>query len=368
MSARLPKVPRGQAVVETALGMLVFVTVLVLGIHFAEVTVFEMKMTEATASAVWDSTSGQMHVIPRLTGNFTDVRNRVNFAQARANARYGTDFDGRTVTNGAAPRQVYTTANGMRVTCRTGVGMSSPRGTELLLLRPHQWSIYDDNDGMGCVTQGDIRVGGAANIGAFLEDSQGFFSQGTSARQREGRALSSGNYRVCGLNRPQGFNGPCRGEAQMLIDDWGMAEGGQEEEACPVYPMGLPCIGVNYNYWMAGFTMYTLSSAMFMTQNRADYNIVSRIVSRPPAWAWNGIPFVPGNPTSFYMSFCGENPALPTCTSAFTVLAPWMGDGSWWIWMTTPFGLFFPTYTISWAGASGCYLGKNCSASTPSNP
>ena len=46
---------------------------LVAGIHFAEVTVTQMKVTEAAQAGVWDSTAGEMHAMPRLGGTFNTV-------------------------------------------------------------------------------------------------------------------------------------------------------------------------------------------------------------------------------------------------------------------------------------------------------
>ncbi|MBS1150350.1 MAG: putative pilus biosis operon protein, partial [Myxococcaceae bacterium] len=61
--------PRGQAIVESVLGILVFISVLMFGLHFADVTFTQMKVTEAAQSAVWDSTAGQMHILPDIAGN-----------------------------------------------------------------------------------------------------------------------------------------------------------------------------------------------------------------------------------------------------------------------------------------------------------
>ena len=52
---------RGQATVELALGLLIFVTVLIFGIHFAEMGFLSLKVTEASASAIWDATAYQTH-------------------------------------------------------------------------------------------------------------------------------------------------------------------------------------------------------------------------------------------------------------------------------------------------------------------
>ena len=50
----------GQATVELALGLLVFVTVLLFGIHFAEVGWLSLKVQEAGAWAMWEAAGANM--------------------------------------------------------------------------------------------------------------------------------------------------------------------------------------------------------------------------------------------------------------------------------------------------------------------
>ena len=83
---------RGQSTVEMALGLMVFVTVLVFGMHFAEVGFLSIKVQEASAGALWDTTARRMHTLPK---DFAPLQTAMDQAGAQAQQRYQ-DFDGRT--------------------------------------------------------------------------------------------------------------------------------------------------------------------------------------------------------------------------------------------------------------------------------
>ncbi len=334
---------RGQATVETVLGILVFVTVLVFGIHFAEITTLEMKVTEAAASAVWDSTSGQMHVVPF---SYSQVNRSVSQARDSAQARYA-DFDGRSSRpGGSPPTQVFTKASDLKVSC--GVGGGVPYSATLAM--PFFWGIYRDNGGMWCSAEGRVQSFGASQIGSFLEGGNGFFQ----AKHKEGTALNTGT-KVCAVNRPRGLNGPCVGRFGMLIDDWGLANSGQENGNCPALPYGIPCL-TNINYWTAVMLAYEANSVIWNTQNGADANLIRGVFLASPSPSWS----VLSSPTSFYMSFMGED-------RGFLGFTPWSGDGSSWFWQSSPF-YWMPTYAISYGQRHGCYLGKDCNTSTADRP
>src|SRR5207249_4993558 len=61
---RRARLVAGQAAAEAAIGMLVFVTVLMFGLHFAEVGYLTVKIQEAANGALWDTTAKKMHDIP----------------------------------------------------------------------------------------------------------------------------------------------------------------------------------------------------------------------------------------------------------------------------------------------------------------
>lgn len=83
---------RGQAVVELVLGLIVFVTILIFAIHFAEVGYLSVKVTEAAHSAIFDATGYKLHKWPRDTSPASSAASRAgNDAQSRYQ-----DFDSRT--------------------------------------------------------------------------------------------------------------------------------------------------------------------------------------------------------------------------------------------------------------------------------
>ena len=351
---------RGQAIVETALAILVFVTVLMFGIHFTEITYTQMKVTEAAQSAVWQSTAGTMHVTPALLGDFTLVNGVVSAAMANTNARYA-DFDG-AETGPGLPKQIFSTARAgsMNVQCNVGIGLNQSGAG--ILLTPYQWLVYRDNGGMQCTAEAWIDTGGVSKIGTFLEGANGFFNKRGDASHKQSVTQTAG-YHVCGLNKAGTTNGPCRGSFSMLIDDWGMASGGSEEDTCPVYPYGIPCVAGNMAYWMSGYLVYQANSLIFGSTNGSDYRLLQTIVGTP---FWPNTSIAPLNPTSFYTAMCGEDFSQVLCVSMFMEATPWHGDGSWWVWQTSPFAMW-PTYGIAWGKSSGCYLGQDC-GSTANSP
>ena len=362
MPLRVPS--RGQGVVESTLGILVFVSVLMFGLHFAEVTFSQMKVTEAAQAAVWDSTSGQMHVLPRIGGNFNGAAANVASARVDAANRYS-DFDGRTAAaTSPTPKGLLSSVRpgSLKVLCNVGVGLPQ-KGAEVVLIA-HEALVYSDNDGMQCNAEATLDPFGTFTngIGSFLEGPGGFFGGGSRALHRSSVTQTAG-YKTCAVGKANGLNGPCtRGQFAMLIDDWGLASGGQESGICPVLPWGVPC-PTNINYWSSAMLMYELNSLPFRTQDGSDHAMAS-LVGPPPAWTWPNIPYVPfvgqGNPTSFYMNFIGETPLFQGLV--------WPGDGSSPVWQTTPFLLPLPTYSIAYFTSSGSYLGKNFAISNMAQP
>ncbi len=365
----MKRASRGQAIVETALGILVFVTVLMFGIHFTEVTFTQMKVTEAAQAGVWGSTAGEMHRLPRLGGTFAPAGSLVANSGMSAQQEY-VDFDGRSASlnRSALPQQVFSTARAfsMRVQCQMNAGLRQSGATFLLAMV--EAPVYEDNNGMTCRSEAWIDTGGISKIGTFLEGADGFFNKRGDASHKQSVTATNG-YRVCGLNKSGSVNGACRDEFAMLIDDWGLASGQQEASACPVMPYGVPCL--NLNFWTSAWLGYTANSAIHSTTSGADYRLLQGVVGTP-FWPGGNLAasMIPANPTSFYMAFCGEDfGGGGLCSGLFTEFTPWHGDGSWWWWQTTPFAMW-PTYAVAYFNSKrqqGCYLGQECN-STASSP
>ncbi|MHB8875657.1 MAG: TadE family protein [Myxococcaceae bacterium] len=337
MRGASPSLSRGQAAVELALGMLVFVTILMFGIHFAEITTISMKVTEAAAAPVWDATSGRMHTIPWSY----DPGGAVNRAVSDARARYQ-DFDGRISQNGTTgPSQVFTQASGMQISCRVG-GVNTYWGQ--LLPLPFIPVIYRDNGGMSCTAEARIST---YNIPTSYNEGAGGLFQDS---HKSGTALNSG-IKVCAVGRPAGLNGPCQGQFGMMIDDWGLADSQQEDGICAMIPLpfGIPCVP-NINYWSAVFAIYQMNGA---GQGSAHQALVQQVVGSTPLFM--------SNVTDFYMSFMGEE--------SFFLQLVIAGDGGDIVWWTSPFLYMPPSYSISWGMRKNCYLGLDqCASSTLAMP
>ena len=333
--------PRGQAMVEMAVGLIVFITTLLFAIHFAEVGFLSVKVTEAAHSALLDATGHKLHEWPRDSGPSAQAAAR---AGQEAAARYQ-DFDSRTVSNGGGTVTLaYTQATNMQVQCGSGGPRYNPH--------PVFTSVaYSDGGGISCTAQADlssIRI-----PQRFLQDSatgtgSGFF--------REAHATLI-PLRVCGIGRAWG-GGNCTGRLTSMLDDWGLT-GPDESGLCPIIPdIPLPC-PTNVPYWNMAASVYGVS--LMVNAFGPDFsgsNLAQSIVGGLP------LPFFYGAENVFWMSAMGEEAAfgqpLPADTMGGLSTFGWKG------WPTSP-GLLPPglnwqaiPYPLAYARRDGCFLGNNC--------
>lgn len=305
---------RGQSTTEMALGMLVFVTVLVFGIHFAEVGYLSLKVQEAAASALWDSTSAKMHSLP---GDFSDLQNLIdgNRPGQLATSRYR-DFDGRTSKSGGrAPVQVFTSAGGLEVTCEAASGISfSDNGATA--------GVYANVGGMRCSSR--------AVLSPTRDLTKSFLDQGPGSFF-EVPHYAVGTIPVCGTGRARG--GTCAGGFGILLDDWGLA-GGDEGGECLLL-QGANC--ANKPYYDSAKKVYD----SYNTVTGASENLARSIVGSAPI-----------DPGKFWMSFKGESGFQDRENG---------GDRDPNDWVTTP-GTKSPTteYDSAYKGRGNCWLGTSC--------
>ncbi|PTL79048.1 TadE family protein [Vitiosangium sp. GDMCC 1.1324] len=242
------RAPRGQSTLELALSLLVFITVVMFGIHFSEVGYLSVKVHEAAVSPLWDSTAFRVH---RMRGRedsvgdfgaFPSIAPRV---MANANARYR-DFDGRSSTGGdrAHITQVFTRVDELRVRCsrEDRVAFDLPRGQRPALRSPEPgtWGTYPPQN-VGNATDsvldgvyenlGGISCAAEAHLEAlptlpsrFLEGKDGFFKERHAVRLE---------MKVCSVGRPVG--GQCRGEYGILLGDFGFSDP-EVSRHCPLQP------------------------------------------------------------------------------------------------------------------------------------
>ena len=198
---------RGQAVIEMSLGLLVFVTVLVFGIHFAEVGYVSLKVQEAGISAVWDATAQRMHV---PTGPNYGVRSGViSGAGGNALGRYS-DFDGRqSAAHAGTLTQVFTQGTGMSIAC----------GAENLHpMQNYGPQMFPDTGGMHCSSEGDVGPIAGKFPRQFVDQGRG------GIFKVKMWAANVSNIHVCGLGRASG-NSSCSGQYFIMTDDWGLLDG-----------------------------------------------------------------------------------------------------------------------------------------------
>lgn len=202
---------RGQALTEMALGLLVFVTVLLFGIAFGEWGFLSLKVHEAASSAVWDTTARQMHEHPNKYG----PRNRaIRAAGPRATALYA-QFDGREAfRNKRSGLQSLTSGGDLRVTCSSDDVI--PRSTV------SQRRIFQGGEGgMECSARAGLALRLDVFPVRFAEGINGFF-----AAPHAPRTLIP----VCGLGRSN--NGSCTDSTYaLMLDTWALT-GKDERDDC----------------------------------------------------------------------------------------------------------------------------------------
>lgn len=316
--------------VELALASLVFVTVLVFGIHFAEWGYINLKVTEASSSALWDSTAYQHHKWPNDDSPATQA---AVGAGLDANARYQ-DMDGRRSSGTATSlSQVFTKADRMQVSCRMGGGVG---------FSPHFFTnlAYSDSGAISCASEAQITVIGFPR--SFADQSGGGFFKAVN--------YAPPAIRMCGFGRPMG-GGACGPGVQMVLDDWGLTQK-RESGICPLIP-NIPLVGcaLNLPYWQMAGSVFLLNG---LGQGVSGTAMAMQVTQRPPPFP----SFWPGGENMFWMSHMGEDSLY---------LQPLPSEAGMLYWGTTPggleSGLTGMLYLASYAQRSpfrGCFLGRNC--------
>ena len=295
--------------VELALGLLVFITILVFGIHFAEVGYLSLKVTEANASALWHATAAKGHLLPN---DFSDVDNLISSNKpGQAATDLYSDFDGRTSTTGGSESvQLFTKGQGMQVTCQAGGPSFAPVATTT--------GVFKDTGGMVCKSEAVLQV-----LPIF---PRSFMDNGSGAFFKK-KNYDANDLPVCGVNRAKGG---CQGQFAILLDDWGL-ETGQELKECKVQD-GSGC--QNPPFYKSTNLVYN----QHVTVNGSSVNLATATLQMSPGF----------DPGTFYHSF-----------RVFTDQVP-SGEGDT-DWVTTP-GAGSPTteYDSSYSSRGNCWLGLNC--------
>jgi hypothetical protein len=207
---------RGQATVELALGSIVFVTVLLVGIHFAEAAWISLKVQEAQTWALWETTHHRVQQREAdgssTLGPLTDTLDASNGVGAQAQRRYK-DFSGLSASGGRAViTQALTQGEGMDVMCREdrAAHFEAPG-----IAKP----IFEDRGAFWCRSEAKLQA--IRMPKSFLQADDGSFFQAPTFRMTA--------MKVCGLGLPK--NGACEGKAELLTNDWGFV-GREETKEC----------------------------------------------------------------------------------------------------------------------------------------
>ncbi|HYV48964.1 MAG TPA: hypothetical protein VFA20_29090 [Myxococcaceae bacterium] len=227
---------RGQATTEAALGILVISTVIVFGIHFSEVAMLSLKVEEANASALWDTTAKRMSNLLGATADFGPRTSAIQAAGGEASTRYA-DFDGRASRSGSvAPTLVFTQATPIQVVCNEDPAVA-----------PMNLDVTQD------VTQ-SFKPVFAQGVGGMVCWAESDFSlvPGFTRRflQREpfrAQHVSVTSYHVCSMARANG--GACPALAAIALGDWGLTTG-VEAEDCDLVAPGPSATCANTGYYM----------------------------------------------------------------------------------------------------------------------
>lgn len=214
---------RGQATVELALGSIVFVGVVLIGIHMAEYAQLSLKVQEAQTFAVWDASLRRVQSRGDNGGTtrqpFDRTLEEVSGAAARAQRRYR-DFDGvRNGTSTTVVSRALTRGSRVRVSCEADDDMS-------FIATPTARPLLWDVGGLRCQSSAEIR---AIRIPKrYLQrDDGGFFKQ---------TIVRADPMKVCGMGLP--VSGECRGVLAVMTNDWGLAndETAECKLDCPSSP------------------------------------------------------------------------------------------------------------------------------------
>ncbi len=212
----------GQAAIELALGTLVFVTVLLFGIHFAEVSFLSLKVQEAALSSAFDATGMRSHSFaPGTNGpsrffNVDQIRDRAGRTPEERGDQLYRSFDGRTSKLGRPPEVslALTGARDLKVDCQpAAVALFEPAGSanNIRMVYDNAQDNGREVDGAACTAQARIDL---------LRVPKSFADQGPGSFFQARHALAD-RMQVCGIGRAR--NGACVGALKIVLDDWGFA-------------------------------------------------------------------------------------------------------------------------------------------------
>lgn len=320
---------RGQATVELAIGLTVFVVILVLGIHFAEIGYLTLRVEDAANFALFEATGHRLH--KTFTGKWNMEGAAVTSAENLTQSRFK-DFDGRaSASTGSKLTQVFTRAKNLKVVCKSnqgGAAVDTPNielaGTPAAVAAAYGRAA-SENAGISCQVGADLTAFKAPT--AFLDGSKGFFKRAPYKKAWE-------DLHVCAAGRATGTS--CKGKFVMALDDWGF-RGKDEAKPCELSEGMTGCSNKGY------FNMTRAAYESAGAGNGAAEQLAQWVSGTTPT-----------QEAAFYMSFRGED--SPYGPFFEQLPAEEINQTHW---DTTPF-TSLPQYQSAYNGRGKCFLGKKC--------
>ncbi|MBX5480967.1 MAG: pilus assembly protein [Myxococcaceae bacterium] len=355
--------PRGQATVELALGSLVFVTVLLFGIYFAEFGVLKLRVQQAAASALFDTTGLRAHDFTRSSprdrffrpDQLKDDQSRT--PEQRAQRLYR-DFDATKLGSGSL-RMSVAGGSALEVDCAPkavapfrqskSVG-GQTRAAFDVLNASYDHPLWQGKrvDGLECSARAKIGMFGVPE--SFMDQGPGLFQE---------RHVSRTAIPVCAFGRAR--NGECRGKLAIAIDDWGLAgtsaAAGKEWANCTANGAGSCLYGKSGNQAFKQIVKRMYRKYMSKkggTQSPID-TFLTRLYTIDPSFTELGFQ-IPTDERDFRFVFMGEDGSdgkkfqfktrEATTSSAY--------DGYW---PATPYS---DRYRDAYQDRGECFLGSQC--------
>lgn len=190
---------RGQATVELALGTVVFVPILLIGIYFAEYGQLALKVQDAQAYTVWESTGRRVQerrggtVVATPLGATLDPGSGI---APIAQLRFG-DFNGLDSVRRDIITQALTRGSNMEIACTEDRALDFPAQGVV------QRTVLN-RGGLSCKASAKIT---AINIPRLFAGKEIFSLEPVT---------------VCGMGLPT--SGQCLGKLAILTNDWGFDE------------------------------------------------------------------------------------------------------------------------------------------------
>jgi hypothetical protein len=234
--------PRGQAIVELALGILVLVPMVLFGFYLLDASNEKLVVTGIATDALWSTTAYSHHTYESASFHSPSA---AASSQALIQGTY-------------KPRsRLFVAEKNVSVTCSGGGGVT--RYTV-----PATASFYQDLGGARCGARLSIEAKFLPS--AFLDQNpSGFFQAPLSQIRRA--------FTFCETDSCSGF--------PMMVDDWGLTLDNNEAEECEV-SMALTGVCKNTGYFRGGDTVYAAHRTGAGTLSTADYLFVQGVLQTVP--------------------------------------------------------------------------------------